>query len=117
MRCSLLPVIDAAHKESLKLWLTEVLRHPRLGTTTRRYPLGPDQICVYVDSRTKLVQYGTWQMSGSVVYVGGDGSEMALTDRLGILAGIISAAGLWDELTELYSTAVSKALLETYNEM
>lgn len=117
MRTALLPRVEEAQKNALKAWLRETLQSSRL-TNRNRYPLGEDQIGIYVDGRARPIRQGQWDCNSYICYVGQESSTLAgLTDRLAILGAIISAVGLWSDLTEEYSTAISRILLETYNEM
>jgi hypothetical protein len=116
-----MPTLNDSEKASLLNWLRATLSAPRLSTGSR-YPLSNGRIGIYVDGSAKLITSGQWQLDSLQIFVGQEPGPtssyaMAITERLAVLAGIISAVGLWDQLTELYSAAISRSLLEAYNEM
>jgi hypothetical protein len=116
-RFSLAPNLTPDEKIRLRRWLEVTLENPRL-VNSNRWPLNNSRIGIYCDGSSRGIVGGTWQNDGSYyLYVGVESAGYPLTDRLAVLACIITAADLWEPLLEKFSTAVSKVMLESYNEV
>lgn len=115
MEIGLLPKLTVGEKASVKAWMETVLGSPRLVQAPRNnFPLS-QRIAIYIDGMPRLVQSGGYQTDSIYIYVGNESDRMGLGERLGILCAIISVSGLWAELADQYSAAVSRSLLESYN--
>lgn len=118
MKVGLAPDLNGVEKRALKTWLVTALAHARLSPGG----FGPvGKIAVYVDGQALSVTNDYWNINsggnGRTLGIGNDNgvTPMALTERIAILGAIISAVELWPELTDQYSAAVSRVLLESYN--
>jgi len=121
MRFNLLPNLSAAEKEAMGRYLVSLLDNERLSETTVRCPLVAGQIGLYIDNRAHSLAHGTWQLGDPYLYFGQDGrgnNNLPMLDRLGAIAAIIAACGLWtDEMVAKFGDAVSRIMLRSYNEM
>jgi len=120
MRYGLIPTLEPHEREALQGWLRAVLASPRLVSNTPRYPLIAGKIGIYENGLARQISPGIWERTdGYHIYVGQEnsGGGPGLLERLGIIAAIISAVGMWAEFTDTFSTALSRSLLESYNEM
>jgi hypothetical protein len=92
------------------------LVHPA-GTA---FPFRSARFMIYVEGRPTSIACNTnWFKDANTFYIGAQGGgEVPLCDRLGVMAALITAAGVWnDAMTRAYSTAVTRTLLESYNTM
>lgn len=114
MKVGLAPDLSVTEKRALRTWLVTALAHARLSPGGFA-PVG--KIAVYVDGQALSVVNDYWNSNNRMLGIGNDNgaTPMALTERIAILGAIISAVELWPELTDQYSTAVSRILLESYN--
>lgn len=115
MKVGLAPDLTGDEKRSLKRWLVSALAHARLSSSG--WPLG-SKIGVYIDGTAVQTYNGYWTVDGQRLHIGTDTTDGRLTnlvDRIAVLGAIISAVELWPELTDQYSAAVSRVLLESYN--
>lgn len=118
VRIGLAPELTDGEKTALRRWLVHVLGQPNLCGTSSSYnfPLN-GRIAVYIDGLAYPCYHGYWDRSDGVrLKLGADSGNISIPMdvRLAILSAIISAAGLWD-LTEQFSAAVCRTLLESYN--
>lgn len=116
MNIGLVPELTTADKTSAKRWLISALAHPTLSPGS--FPL-TGRVAVYINGAALQCYNGYWGIDGLRVQVGNDNgsssSGISMVERVAIYGAIISACEMWDQLTEQYSTAVARVLLESYN--
>lgn len=122
-RYSLLPSLLDVEKANMARYIRALLANPRLSEdgTAGRFPVEPGRISIYVDGKSRTFYRSAWQIDGQCIYLGADstgGSSLSLLERLGVLAMLIGVCGLWtDDMVNAFSAAVSRIMLESYNEM
>jgi hypothetical protein len=127
MQIKLTPTMTTAKKRTAKAWLTAQLANPELADSTVAMGWMAGNIAIYVNDQPKVLTNGYWsaaelnrtsQAGHFTVACGyfdtGHGAPPK-PERLAILGGIIHAVGLWDELTEQYSAAMGRVLLDSYH--
>lgn len=121
MQIGLLPRLTDIEKEQMGRYLAGLLDEPRLSETAgNRLPIPGGQLALYVDGQAKVVHRAAWQIGDGFIYIGQDnrnGNALPLLDRLGVIAGIIAACGLWtDQMVGKFGETVGRVMLQSYNE-
>lgn len=118
MKIGLVPALSVDERTAFKDFLQAALRNERLCGS---YPLGNGKVGIYLDGIIQRVDSGDWSVpfDATRIMVGRDrgNNTTPMIVRLGVLSALISLGNLWEELVDDFSAAVSRVLLESYNEM